>query len=273
MKAISLVTVCVVLIAVSAYAQTPTVSNGTLDVRSVTRALDREFNDIMSRTTGPAWIGYSVAVPPRQFDSGCWSSDTGQAVRPVGPLKLEGPDSIFVLFRVEARRVDRIKVASSQCPLDGGGLTVSWLTGVTATASLDWLTTFASGDGVRRLSNSAIVAIAMHADPQAVDRLLALAKGSPNPRVRSDALFWVAQRAGDKAAGTIADAIDNDPDTEVKKKAVFALSQLPKDQGVPKLMDVARTHTNPAVRKQAMFWLGQSNDPRALKFFEEVLRK
>jgi len=25
------------------------------------------------------------------------------------------------------------------------------------------------------------------------------------------------------------------------------------------------------VRKQAMFWLGQSNDPRAVKFFEDIL--
>ncbi len=57
----------------------------------------------------------------------------------------------------------------------------------------------------------------------------------------------------------------------MKKKAVFALSQLPKDEGVPKLMDVARTNRNPEVRKQAMFWLGQSNDPRAVKFFEEIL--
>ncbi len=34
---------------------------------------------------------------------------------------------------------------------------------------------------------------------------------------------------------------------------------------------VARTNRNPAVRKQAMFWLGQSNDPRALKFIEDIL--
>jgi len=57
----------------------------------------------------------------------------------------------------------------------------------------------------------------------------------------------------------------------VKKKAVFALSQLPKDEGVPLLIQVARTNHNPAVRKQAMFWLGQSHDPRALAFFEQVL--
>jgi hypothetical protein len=51
------------------------------------------------------------------------------------------------------------------------------------------------------------------------------------------------------------------------------LSQMPRDEGVPKLIDVARANRNPEVRKQAMFWLGQSNDPRAVKFFEDILLK
>ena len=59
----------------------------------------------------------------------------------------------------------------------------------------------------------------------------------------------------------------------MKKKVVFALSQLPNDAGVPKLMDVARNNRNQEVRKQAMFWLGQSHNPRAVQFFEEVLLK
>ena len=67
--------------------------------------------------------------------------------------------------------------------------------------------------------------------------------------------------------------ITADPEIEVKKKAVFALSQLPADEGVPKLIEVARTHRNPEVRKQAFFWLGQSHDPRAVTFFEDVLLK
>ena len=54
--------------------------------------------------------------------------------------------------------------------------------------------------------------------------------------------------------------------------AVFALSQMPKQEGVPKPIQVAETNKNPEVRKQAMFWLGQSNDRRALEFFEEVLQ-
>ena len=86
-------------------------------------------------------------------------------------------------------------------------------------------------------------------------------------------MFWLAQKAGKEAMSVISGAIDNDPDTEVKKKAVFALSQLPKDEGVPKLMEIARNNRNPAVRKQAMFWLGESKDPRAVKFFEEILSR
>jgi len=98
-----------------------------------------------------------------------------------------------------------------------------------------------------------------------------MAHDDTSAQVRGQALFWLAQKAGKKAVGAIDGAIQNDPDTEVKKKAVFALSQLPHEEGVPKLIEVAQTNKNPEVRKQAMFWLGQSEDPRALAFFEKVL--
>jgi hypothetical protein len=109
--------------------------------------------------------------------------------------------------------------------------------------------------------------------PLALTTLIATARDDRSTKVRGQALFWLAQKAGKEAVAVITGAIENDPDTEVKKKAVFALSQLPKDEGVPKLMEVARTNRNPEVRKQAMFWLGQTHDPRAVKFFEEILTK
>ncbi|HEY2460005.1 MAG TPA: HEAT repeat domain-containing protein [Candidatus Acidoferrum sp.] len=108
-------------------------------------------------------------------------------------------------------------------------------------------------------------------EPEAVTEMIRMAKNDESAHTRGQALFWLAQKAGQKAAGAITDAIENDPDTSVKKQAVFALSQLPKDEGVPKLIEVAQNNHNLAVRKQAMFWLGQSNDPRALQFFEKVL--
>lgn len=109
-------------------------------------------------------------------------------------------------------------------------------------------------------------------DPAALDDLFALAKSDENPGVRGQAIFWIAQRAGKKAAAALTDAIENDPDQQVKKKAVFALTRLPKDESVPQLIHVAQTNKSPAVRKEAFFWLGQSKDPRALAYFESVLK-
>jgi hypothetical protein len=114
-------------------------------------------------------------------------------------------------------------------------------------------------------------ALSVSREAGAQDEMIRMAREDESSHVRGQALFWLAQKAGKKAVGTITGAIENDPDTDVKKKAVFALSQLPKDEGVPKLIEVAQNNHNPTVRKQAMFWLGQSNDPRALAFFEKVL--
>jgi len=261
-----------ILLATSAFAQTPDVINGTLQTHASTRGLSREVSTLIGSIAQPAWIGYAVKTRPHDGQDGCWSDGTNRR-RSGTPLKLEGTDELYVLFRVDQRQVGRITFASPECQLDAGGLTVHWLTGVSAGESVDYLATFVDGKSTRHLANEAIVAIALHGDPASLDRLIGLARNNQDSRVRAAALFWVGQRAGDKAASTITDALDNDPDTEVKKRAVFALSQLPKDEGVPKLIDVARKHRNPEVRRQAMFWLGQSNDPRALAFFEEVLRK
>jgi HEAT repeat protein len=248
---------------------------------------------------------------------------------------------LTILFRVDQKRVMRIRIASANCTLDAGGLRVVWLTGVKSEDSVEYLTQYVKEkdgrerDGGDNLSEQAIMAIAQHTDPSAdhamasfvapnqpdwlrekasfwlgaargkaglvllekmakddpssevrakvafalyvsrepaaVDDIIHMAKDDPVAHVRGQALFWLAQKAGQKAAATITGAIQDDPDTEVKKKAVFALSQMPKDEGIPKLIQVAQTNKNPEVRKQAMFWLGQSQDPRAVAFFEQIL--
>ena len=65
----------------------------------------------------------------------------------------------------------------------------------------------------------------------------------------------------------------DDVDVTVKESAVFALSQSPHDEGVPALIRIARSHDSPWVRKKALFWLGQTNDPRAIALFEELLSR
>jgi hypothetical protein len=92
--------------------------------------------------------------------------------------------------------------------------------------------------------------------------------------VRKSALFWVGQAAATAATAGLADvAGDMALDRDVREAAVFALSQRPHDEGVPALLAVAANDKDPKIRKSAIFWLGQSDDPRALTFFEAVLTK
>src|SRR5579862_627147 len=148
-----------------------------------------------------------------------------------------------------------------------------WAGEARGAAGLALLKRMARSDPSSEVRAHVTFALSISHEDTAVDEMVRMAHEDSSSHVRGQALFWLAQKAGKKAAATITGAIESDPDTEVKKKAVFALSQMPKDEGVPKLIEVAQSNRNPEVRKQAMFWLGQSNDPRALDFFEKVLSK
>jgi hypothetical protein len=148
-----------------------------------------------------------------------------------------------------------------------------------------WLAAARGAAGCRRLSavvpsdtdpgfrKHGTFALSLCPDDGGTEALLRMAKQDTSPKVRSQALFWLAQHAGRRVSEALDQAIRDDPDTEVKKQAVFAFSQMPDGAGIPELIRVARTNRNPEVRERAMFWLGQSNDPRALDFIEEILTK
>jgi HEAT repeat protein len=335
--------------------------NAKVETRAV-QNVQSAVSQIAGESSQPVWVAYDV--PSFPGDSSCcnYRNDNGQNIcgtcvlenkrgdhvdnniqvnSESKTIKLEGSAMLTILFRVDQKRVMRIRIASANCTLDAGGLRVVWLTGVKSEDSVEYLTQYVKEkDGRERdsgdnLSEQAIMAIAQHTDPSAdramasfvapnqpdwlrekasfwlgaargkaglvllekmakddpssevrakvafalyvsrepaaVDDIIHMAKDDPVAHVRGQALFWLAQKAGQKAAATITGAIQDDPDTEVKKKAVFALSQMPKDEGIPKLIQVAQTNKNPEVRKQAMFWLGQSQDPRAVAFFEKIL--
>lgn len=105
--------------------------------------------------------------------------------------------------------------------------------------------------------------------------LLKIAKDDNISRkVRRSAVFWLGQAAGDAATKGLTDLVeDRGGDREVRETAVFALSQRPKDEGVPALIHIARQNPDPELRRKAIFWLGQSDDPRALSLFEELLTR
>lgn len=89
---------------------------------------------------------------------------------------------------------------------------------------------------------------------------------------RKSAVFWLGQCAADAATEGLTEIVyDDEADLEIRKTAIFALSQRPADEGVPALIEVVRSTRDPALVKNALFWLGQSDDPRAIELFEEIL--
>ena len=105
--------------------------------------------------------------------------------------------------------------------------------------------------------------------------LLRLARNRDVPQeTRRTAVFWVSQAAESAATRGLSDLVGEDAeDREVRESAVFALSQRPREEGVPVLIRIAQSNRDPEIRKQAIFWLGQSNDPRALALFEQLLTR
>jgi hypothetical protein len=105
--------------------------------------------------------------------------------------------------------------------------------------------------------------------------LLKIAKSDQISRkVRRSAVFWLGQAVGDAATKGLTDLVDDgNADRDVRASAVFALSQRPREEGVPALIRIVRENKDPDLRRKAIFWLGQSDDPRALSLFEELLTR
>jgi hypothetical protein len=124
-----------------------------------------------------------------------------------------------------------------------------------------------------RVASSALFAATLARDVEAWPAFLRLARdASLDDDVRRQATFWLGQAAAERAGDGLADIVsDDDEDIELRKTALFALAQRHDDSSTEFLIDVARSHEHRELRKAAIFWLGQTDDPRALALFEEIL--
>jgi len=141
-----------------------------------------------------------------------------------------------------------------------------------ADAAKYFMTLASSEDG--KIGREAIVPAVIADSAEVWPQLLTLARDDRRPRAtRTQAVFWLGQAASDATGALEELTADEKEDMDVREQAIFALSQRPKDEGTPVLLKIARGTGSPRLRKKAIFWLGQSGDPRALAYFEEVLSR
>jgi hypothetical protein len=291
------------VLALPVAAQPKLLVNAQLKTQAAAPTLETAFDALLRAQPQPAWVGWSVPAV-RSGRLGCEYVRDSFAMP--GVIHLEPADHAVILVRVDRNAVDRIRYVSPDCEIDAGGLPVYWLTDVQPAESVALLASFANQ---RQYGDSAVGAIAQHADPsadQALDRFLAadqpetlrlravtwfgsargrhgfevlkrlIAAGDPAfamTRIREQAVSALARTREPEAIGLLAKTAESDSDVQVRRRAVSALSTLPDGAGIPELIRIVQKTANPDVRKQAMSTLGQSRDPRAVTFFEEVLKK
>jgi HEAT repeat protein len=149
---------------------------------------------------------------------------------------------------------------------------VFWLGNARGRHGMESVLRVLKSDPSERVREHAVFALTQSKEPAAIPAVVKVAHDDTDARVRGQALFWLAQAASKQISeAAIRQAIDQDPEAQVKRRAVESLLQIKNGEGVPALIEIAKTNKNAAVRKEAMRLLGNSKDPRALKFFEEVL--
>src|SRR3989442_2287173 len=217
----------VAALAAAAAADTPPhLANARVETRSAAGGLEPAFRSAVAAARAPAWIGYAVPTEGRH-QMCCWDSTDSVGLGCPGcrleghggftvsgdrdhrsdrTLSLEGDETILVLFRAEQGRLQRIRTYSAGCALDAGGLPVVWLTDVRPAESVKLLRSLvasgASGaseeKGGRRVEEPALAALAVHADPSALQALIAHPRHAASGQVRGHALLCLAHLARSK---------------------------------------------------------------------------
>ncbi|MEO6525252.1 MAG: hypothetical protein ABIP93_01375 [Gemmatimonadaceae bacterium] len=188
---------------------------------------------------------------------------------------LPGPVRVRLLKEGGAVRVTRVDVGTSTA---SALRDAEYLGVVSAPAAAEYFLDLASGDAGG--SGAKAVTAAVLADSTSVwRRLLVIARDADTrPKsTRREASFWLAQFVAAKLDGrdeSLA-SFDDDDDArdDAKSSAIFALSQLHDREGIDPLLQIARTNRESRLRRKALFWLGQSDDPRALALFGEILSR
>jgi HEAT repeat protein len=268
-------------------ADRPHLINGKLVDQPSTGDLAKDVAAI----AGPAWLGYSVPVVPRETHICCWNSSN--TMRGNGNCcggcnlekqngvninqgdsncQLEPSSEFFVLLRVEGGQVQRIRPFSADCGLDASGMTVYWLGAVKPEQSIAFLLPFAEqSNKTNKKGDQSLVAIALHNSPAADTALQNLMSPAHPEHLRKQAAFWLGSARGRRGFEILKQAVRTDTDTGFLRHATFALSTSDVPEAQDELIRMARNDSHPEVREQAIFWLAQKAGDKVSKVITDSI--
>ena len=250
----------------------PTVQNGRLESRAAT-----SIDSVIAAVGGgsePVWVGWAIPLAEHR-GALCtqWSPDlagvsiariepetpAAAAVPSPLPVRLEGGTNLVLLVRLVAGRVERLRTLDDECPIDAGGRTVHWLTGISAAESVRYLDTLIRTSAPtqaseQRVAIAAVPAIALHRDAVAdatLDRLIA---EDTAEAVARQAATWMGSTRGAHGFETLTAALGRATDPQRRRLLVTALGQSRQPKTADALLTLARTDRDAAIRAEAVHW-------------------
>jgi HEAT repeat protein len=207
------------------------------------------------------WIGYTVPAESHFRGNQCGACSLGDDHGNIfsDAHTTEPARDAMVMYRVAGGAVERIRVYSTNCSVDGDGRNVIWIENVSPRASIRFLET-----QIDNTRHEALAAIAFHADDSATDSLAAVVHSNRSTTVRGDALFWLGIARGHRGYEVVRSITTNTNEpAALREKGVFAMMQSHQPEAVDDVLTLAKRDGDSHVRGQALFWLSQAAGRKA----------
>lgn len=167
--------------------------------------------------------------------------------------------AIFLLRDPSSNQITRMEVYNLERKREYSGYPVYWLGRANNEESLNYLRAIAAATPLDRLSERAVLGIALHDDARVGGMLKNFISTSPNQRIRSTSVYWLGQVGGESTF--LASMVRNEADeNKLRRSAAYAIGQS-RDRGtIALLQNLYETIKEVDIRRSVISAAGNSID-------------
>jgi len=218
----------------------------------------------------PYWSAYAfdvrsgVAVDPaiREFhgsintigDTSVFVGTTDNGI-PVETRNL----AVFLLREPSTNQITRMEIYNLERKREYSGYPVYWLGRANNEESLNYLKALAAAAPLDRLSERAVLGIALHDDLRVAGMLKNFVTTSPNQRIRSSAVYWLGQVGGEQVF--LATLVRNETeDKKLRRQAAYAIGESHDRGALQTLQNLYETVKDVEVKRSIIAAAGNIDD-------------
>lgn len=167
--------------------------------------------------------------------------------------------AIFLLRDPSSNQITRMEVYNLERKREYSGYPVYWLGRANNEESLNYLRAIAAASPLDRLSERAVLGIALHDDSRVGGMLKNFISSSPNQRIRSSSVYWLGQVGGEHTF--LAEMVRNEAeDHKLRRSAAHAIGQSRERGTIPTLQGLYESVKDVQIRRSVISAAGNSID-------------